>query len=207
MKKVLPVIVIVVLLLLGLGFFFITRNSPPASAPSESTPEANQKPTGATSQKQSLRSLLGLGTSQMCEFTDDASSSSGKVYVSAGKMRGDFATIVNGEVASSHMYSDGQTIYLWMEGSEMGYKNPIASVEATEVNPTGTTSQANFDINEQVDYRCQAWSADDSMFQLPSGVQFKDLSSMMQDSGVDCSACDALSGDPKTQCRTALGCK
>jgi hypothetical protein len=213
-KNLIIGIVVVVLLLLGLGFFFITRNSTLVSTSSETTTEESQESTGVMSQKQSLRSLLGLGTSQICEFSDNASGSSGKVYVSSGKMRGDFATVVNGEVTSSHMYSDGQTMYIWMEGSEMGYKNSIASAETPAVNPTGTQTSANFDINQQVDYKCQSWTADESMFILPSGVEFKDLSTLMVvptsgskvDQGDKCSACNALSGEAKTQCLTALGC-
>src|SRR3990170_5482236 len=104
-KNLIIGIVVVILLLLGLGFFFLTRTQSPSSTPSaESVTEETQGTNGQVSQKQSLKSLLGLGNSQMCEFSDDTSGSTGKVYVSAGKMRGDFATVVNGEVTSSHMY-------------------------------------------------------------------------------------------------------
>jgi len=150
----------------------------------------------------------------MCEFSDNTSGSSGKVYVSAGKMRGDFATVVNGEVAASHMYSDGKTMYIWMDGSEMGFKSSIEVTGTPIPEPTGSQTQTKMDIDEEVDYNCQPWTADDSMFKLPANIEFKDLSAMMAlPTGAmmpveddKCSACNSLSGDAKAQCLTALGC-
>ena len=212
---IIGIVVLLLLLLAGLGFFFISRSSTPTTATStQTTTQENQEPTVSMGQKQSLRSLLGLGTSQMCEFSDETSGSTGKVYVSSGKVRGDFATVVNGEASSSHMYSDGLTMYIWMEGSNMGYKSSIVVAGTPVPETTGTQTRTNLDMDEQANFDCQGWNADDSMFKLPTNVEFKDFSTMMtvptgtatKNAGNKCSACDSLSGEQKTQCLTALGC-
>jgi len=208
-KKVIPILVIVILVLLGLGFFLITRN--PSSTAPDSTQNQNLQEdnlqTGTVGSKQSLRALLGLPTSQTCEYTDDRTGSGGKVYVSSGRFQGDFSNVVNGQVSTSHIYSDGQTMYIWMEGSDTGFKNSLAAVESITPSPDDNAGvETDFNIDEQLDYRCQNWTVDESLFQLPSGVQFKSMESVMQDAGLDCSTCDSLTGDPKIQCLAALGC-
>ena len=46
----------------------------------------------------------------------------------------------------------------------------------------GTSGQANasVDLNQQVDYSCKPWRADNSKFTVPSSVTFTDLSAMMK---------------------------
>lgn len=215
-RNTLIFVAIALLVLLGIVIFFLTRGSSSnTSSPTQTMEPTTIESNTPASGMQSLRSLLGFSTSQMCKFSDDETGSSGNIYVSSGKMRGDFATVVNGQATSSHMYSDGQTMYIWVEGADIGYKNSLSAMESiTPIPETGPASQATFDIDQQIDYQCQDWSVDESMFQLPSGVEFRDLSLMMQeipdamtdDSQDKCSACDSLSGEAKTQCLTALGC-
>jgi hypothetical protein len=212
-NKKLIIAVVIILLLLLLGGIWLSRGlsqkTLPATEAGGTQPEGQV--TGAVGQKQSLRTLMGLANSQSCDYADDKTGTSGKIYISAGRVRGDFATVVNGEATASHMYSDGQTMYIWMDGSAIGYKSSMVS---TTPAPTGSQTSSNVDVDQQLDYKCQSWSADESMFRLPSGVDFKDLSSAMAvpsgttlpNKATKCSACDSLSGDAKTQCLTALGC-
>lgn len=185
-----------------------------AQAPTDSTSQtesmsANDSQTGQVS-RQSLRSLLTLGGNQNCEFTDVETGSSGQVYISGGKMRSDITTQVQGTSMAAHTISDGQTIYVWTEGQTDGFK---MTLDATQ--PTGAPSDPaskNVDLDRQVDYECNTWSPDSSLFTLPAGIEFKDFSSMLAvptgtGAAMDkCSACDSLSGDVKTQCLQALGC-
>ena len=73
-----------------------------------------------------------------------------------------------------------------------------------------------------------AWNGDASKFERPAGVEFMDMSAMMQGAmgggmggaagtlpegatmddikGTQCAACASLTGDAQAQCLAALGC-
>ena len=205
-KNLLPIIGVVVLL--GLGYFFFGKRT------------TNQpfSPTGP----RTLASLLGLD-SQMCTYEDTEAGDKGTYYVAKGRMRGDATTTEDGQTRLSHMiYKDG-TMYIWMDGEKTGYKMTTNFEEKTDVETketdTQTPASAAFDTDKEIDYRCNAWRADNSIFELPEGVNFMDFSQYAMpavpatengSSGVDtssqCAACESLDGDTKAQCLTAFGC-
>lgn len=171
--------------------------------------------------KMSLSTLLASSVSQKCTFTNktDTSESSGTVYVSGGKMRGDFKTVASGRTMQSHMIVDGQTSYMWSDEMPQGFKMDFADMQKQD------TKNQTVDVNQQLDYSCGSWSADASAFVTPAGIEFKDMQAMMQgmmpktntgtiqNSGysdvkkMQCAACDnAPTAEAKAQCKTALGC-
>lgn len=165
-----------------------------------------------------LKDLLGLGTAQKCTY------SGGAVYVSGGKVRGDFTASESGKTINSHMIVDGNISYIWTDGEKAGFKmtfNPDAtSAPSSLASPsTAEAGQSGMvDAEKPQDYKCEGWVADPAMFSLPAGVTFQDFSSLMpsampqtQGSGgsssSQCSYCDNLTGSDKTQCLSALNCK
>lgn len=174
MNKTLLILVIVALLG-GAVTFFVLSNRSKTTNNENTGPEVTQ-PTAVA--PKSLKELFGLNVTQQCTF-DDSAGNSGTVYVGGGQMRGDFSSTVEGKTTVSHMIVDNQTSYLWMDDQTTGFK--MAFDAAT---PTGTTnaagqSETNLDVNQKVDYRCQSWVANTSLFALPSGIQFSDLSKIM----------------------------
>lgn len=187
-------IVIGVLALMGIGggVYWYTSMRIQTASPTQTTSAA--EPTAK--QTRSLRDLLTLGAAQRC--TNPA----GTVYISGGKMRGDFGT--------THMITDNGTSYMWTDGQTKGFKMSLDS--SAQANVTPQPGQVN--VDEKTDYDCGAWTVDTSVFSLPAGVQFTDFSSIMvvPSAGVSgapsdkCAACASLSGETKTQCLIALGC-
>lgn len=211
-KKVLAIIVVVLLLLLGGWYFMNSKKSPTGTTPGATTSE-NQ------GGMKSLKDLLSSGVAQKCTFssTDESGSNEGITYVSAGKVRGDFTTTVSGKITKSHMISDGKTSYIWTDGEKDGFKMTIPDATPTSAKTDTSNSQVSSegDLNQKMDYKCSGWVVDNSFFTPPTNVTFNDFSKMINpaapaDSGSSsssqCSYCNSLSGDDKTQCLTALKC-
>ena len=218
MSKTLLYWIVGLIIIVGGGWYFF-MGSGGAGAPSGSAQQSN------SSAPTSLASLVASGVAQKCTFTDstDAANTSGTVYVSGGKMRGDFTAVVNGATTQAHMIGDGTNMYTWVDGMTTGFK---AAVNAqASVSGGGQTSQQGLDAKKNLDYKCSPGGVDASMFTLPSGVTFNDLSAMMQGASVttgtgagtgtgasagssaaNCAMCDQA-GSGRDQCRAALGCK
>lgn len=219
MNKNLPLIVIALVLLVGIGgagYMLMQQNASQQSG-IVTSPSTSQENVPATSQK-TLKDLLASGVAQKCTYSDkmDEVDVQGTSYMMNGKMRGDIDTTVNGKTIMMHMILDGKTMYNWMEDAKTGLMMTV-DTDKTEAQISGTAkvSQAPVDINKVIDYKCEPWSADSSMFTPPTAVKFTDYSAMMQGGkttpgssmmGTQCAACDSLSGDEKTQCKAALKC-
>lgn len=212
-KKVVVVVVAVIVLLIA-GFFFMKRG--PASPGSSSTTLTQEQANSPTS----LRDLIAKGISQSCTYSTDKSQ--GMLYLGDGKIRGDFnVTTVdaNGQsqTTSSHMIIMDNTNYLWTEASATGIKMSFDQ-SATPAPVSSNTPTNSFDANALNNYKCSAWTVDSSLFVLPTGVNFRAFNlpspaaagSSAPTTGSNssnCSYCDSLTGDSKTQCLTALNCK
>ncbi len=211
-------LVLIVIVLAGLIWYYMKQQANTKNQTKSATSQTQQQ-TG--NQPTSLKELMAGGP-QKCEvsFANGDSQSQGTVYVTNGKFRGDFSATVNGQTNTSHMINDSQTSYMWMEGQATGYKMAAMATSSME----NSNSRQSVDQNAKYDYHCSSWSADNSQFTPPSGVNFMDMSAMMgassspsnmtgtkQNPGGDvkteqCLACNNLSDSQKAQCRAALSC-
>jgi hypothetical protein len=115
--------------------------------------------------------------SYKCEVKQSMSDmeNTGTVYISSGKIKGDYTTIAEGKtMKTSFIMKDGYS-YTWgdmMAG--MGFKvKVVQEVGAkTDASASGTYS---WNAEQIGDYDCQPWVANDAMFALPSGVTFKEM--------------------------------
>ena len=210
MNKTLLLIVALVLLIGGGAYFVMSgRTSQTAMTPSYTQ---NQETTAPSNQPKSLKDLLTMGQSQTCTFTDP-SGTGGTVYVSNGKMRGDFSSVSAGQTVQSHMIVDGQTSYLWMDGQTTGYKMTVEAATGE-----GTSAQGSVDVNKKTDFSCVPSVSDSSMFTLPTNIEFTSFAAPALPSGTagetgagganarQCAACDSVPEASKAQCKAALGC-
>ncbi len=170
-KKVLGVIGAIVVI--GLVVYFMTAKKgvdEPANQETNTQTETNDTSNQpqTTSQNNSLKGLLASG-SQKCTYSD--AQSQGTVYTANGKARMDMSTVTNGVTSSMHAVIDGTTYYSWVDGQPSGFK-----FSTTAATGSAGTNQ-NVDLEKKIDYNCDSWSADVSMFVLPANVQFTDLSS------------------------------
>lgn len=170
--------IVAIVVLAGLGYFLVSKKSNNSQQTPENSSQTNQQPdTTASSSPKSLQDLLALGTTQKCSFQD--STTSGTTYIANGKTRGDFSTTESGNVTSMHTIMDGKTSYTWIDGQTTGFK---VAVNASSQSTSGSPSQG-VDASKKLDYNCSVWTTDNSMFDLPSGVQFTDLSSFKLPTG------------------------
>lgn len=128
--------------------------------------------------KKSLRDLLTLNVAQQCTFSDDGNK--GTTYISNGKVRGDFTTMVDGKSMEGHMIMSDNTNYFWTDASSTGFKMAIGETAESSMMGKGDVASESIDIDKKGNYSCSSWVATESTFALPSGIEFTDLSQMMQ---------------------------
>ncbi len=212
------IIVIGVVVIIGaiIGFMMMGKPSGEISNKNQVTPQAGN-------QKMSMKSLLASGKPQTCTFsnpgTEVGGNSSGTMQIANGKMRGDFTTTVASKTTQSHMLMIDNVNYVWGDEMPFGIKMNLSDFEK----PENQKNQA-VDLNQEIDYSCNPGTNDPNAFNLPAGVEFKDMNAMMKGmmpatapgttpsagnmNTAQCGMCDsAPDAESRTQCRIALGCK
>ena len=171
----------VVALVVG-GTYYASKKSPEAE---QEETKADTRVDSATqadvsveaeAQSGTLRELLSMKQDITCTFNSDVGGdTSGVVYISDGKMRGDFVSqsSVNAQV-ESHMILQDSMAYVW-SGSQ-GAKMDISKLQADTSGQAG----GSVDLDAKVDYTCEDWKKDETKFTLPGTVTFIDIGAMMQ---------------------------
>jgi hypothetical protein len=132
----------------------------------------------------SFMDLLGLGQSVTCDFTHEAETGSavaGTVRVANGKMRSDFEMQQANTVYESHFIQDDTYFYTWSETPEGSFamKAPVEDMEAAPGANSGGAERP-VDLDSDVEYDCQPWRADASVFVPPNDIEFVTPNEMMQ---------------------------
>jgi hypothetical protein len=215
-KKALTAVIVILVLIVGVyGAYRVYKHFKRISAPAAQTQTTATQSGAPSTTLGSLKDLMLKGIPQTCTYKSDKSQ--GTLYMDGGKVRGDISTDVevDGKTTESHIIIADKAIYMWSDGRNVGYKM-VYDPNATPA-PAGTkTTNASgaLDPNTQMNYSCSAWIADSSKFTLPTNVTFSSLSIPSQTTGApttggnasQCSYCNNLTGDEKTQCLTALKC-
>ncbi len=100
--------------------------------------------------------------------------STGTVFISGKKIRGDFVSKVSIEGLGAmsdiktYMISDGESVYTWSSMTTDGYKAPVTKEVPKETHATVPTDQ-------ELDYKCVVWKIDESKFSLPTNITFKSI--------------------------------
>ena len=127
----------------------------------------------------SAKELMARGGNNKCTFTQEVenSKSTGTVYISGQKLRGDFKSDVTAAGVNmsveSYMISDGEFMYTWSSMMPTGFKVKIVDTSATAT--TAPSSQQSFDSNQKLEYSCVSWTPDESQFMLPATITFKEI--------------------------------
>ncbi len=148
-------------------------------AENEAVTTEEQAPIVESQFKGSTAELIARGGDYKCTFDQvvENSRSTGTVYISNGKMRGDFKSDVSAAGTNmsveSHMISDGEYMYTWSSMMPTGMKLKIDQTITTSSETFG--QQGSFDANMQLSYDCDPWSPDSSQFTLPSAITFTEI--------------------------------
>ena len=196
--------------IIGLALLFSSKNSHVASDASLNTASTENAALPASG---SLASLISRNGSFQCDASRGAGSNAttGTVYISGGRIRGDFETI-NPQAGKiqSHMISDGTDTYVWSSAAPMGFKMQMQKNDMPDSNNSGTQDM----YKTSYDYHCSAWTADVAKFVLPTDIQFKEMTipkapanAGVAPTGMSCSMCDqAPAGPARDQCKKSLHC-
>lgn len=156
--------------------------------------------------------LLGRGKALHCTFSfeDKESKQSGDFYVDGKnkKFRTEAEITAVGEGMKNMQVktiSDGAYVYTWNSlNDKAGFKMKITE-EKSDSEPGQTQ-----DLNQEIKFRCRSWKVDNSMFELPSGVQFTDMDAMIKQvstpaasGGIDlCAICSQIpDASQKSECQ------
>jgi hypothetical protein len=226
-KVTIGVLVLITLIISGAGFTWFKNNSQTSSAPLPSSvlqSSSNPTPSIESDTRLALKDIFASSKTQKCTFSDTTSGSSGTVYISDGKMRGDFISAIQGQTVTSHMIVDNQISYVWSDASTQGVKLSYEKIEQLTTATASAQSSGNkmpISLDQKVSYQCEAWVSDPAVLSLPSTVKFIDFSSLIpqikasgsasgaatiDSKSAACQACDQLTGATRDQCRKALSC-
>ncbi len=123
----------------------------------------------------SAKDLMARGGDHKCTFTQEVenSKSTGTIYISGTKMRGDFnSNVLAGGTTmdlESHMISDGATMWTWSNMMPTGFKM------AVDQSAQAGGQQQGFDANVDLEYTCINWAPDQSQFVVPSAITFTEF--------------------------------
>ena len=198
------------------GAYFMMGDSSQSALSSDEMNERNAQV--SESSVGTMADIMARGGAWKCAVSTTAAgvTSGGTVYVANGKVRGDFTSEVpQMGTMEVHMIADGKDAYTWTSMMKTGFK--MSTTKPTETKDTPTADKQDF-YNAQYDYQCSPWSADVSVFTLPTDIAFNDMSAMMppapagagaSPSGApSCSSCDMIpDANAKAQCRAVLKCK
>lgn len=100
----------------------------------------------------------------------------GTAYINAGMIRGEFNTKVqNMNVDSTFVVRDGYS-YTWSSMlPSMGFKAKVDTSAGGNNNTAGPSGTYVFNAEQIGDYNCEAWNVDQSKFQIPSNITFKEM--------------------------------
>jgi uncharacterized protein YodC (DUF2158 family) len=101
----------------------------------------------------------------------------GTVFLNDGKIRGDFDISVQGMNLKASLIVKDDFNYAWTSMSPVGRKVKIDT--ETEVKDANNVVDhvGSYAWNDELigDYNCESWSVDNSVFELPAGVQFQEV--------------------------------
>ncbi len=168
--------IVIVAVVAGAGYAIARKNKNPQPAGGVTV---DQKQDVSAGKKMAFADFVKEGGSYQCTVNQNVQNieTKGTVYISGERISGTFSTKTQGmNIDTNMIVRDGYT-YTWssmMQG--MGVKIKATSPGAAGSNP-GASASGTYSFNaEQIgDYDCKPWTANESVFTLPSGITFQAL--------------------------------
>ncbi len=181
MLKTKIIIGVLVVGIVAVGYVTFNKKSVSQEAPGNpsidevsDTPETTQTSGKKMAFSQFIKQDFG---SYKCDVKQSVSDfvSSGTVYMNEGKLRGEFSTVAEGrKMDSSFIMKEGYT-YNWSSMIPMGVKVKIPDTSATPNTSTNTSGTYSWNAEQIGEYNCEEWKADETKFELPSGITFTEI--------------------------------
>ena len=168
-------IAVIVVLVLALGIFFSMskKTASVQTAQTQTAVKPTEPNTKAEMLQASLKSLLTMGKTVKCTYTNTVKdvNVTGTVVASNGKMKQDFTSNTSAGPVSGHMIVDGTTAYMWTDQMKQGFKFALNEMPTPAV--SGKTAQPQgSDLNKSLSMSCLPWSATPEAFTPPMMYSF-----------------------------------
>ncbi len=175
-----PVLVLAVIIVLGVSYFFLKDGgSADNVVVSYNVEEAGSadKSSGVEMITGSLKDMIARGSGLKCSYEIDGNVYEG--YIKGANYKGSIDTA---EGQMGQVIVKDNCSYTWIEGQSQGIK---ACYDESEIESGGQGSDVwkQVDYGGDVVYNCESYNISESMFNLPSNVEFVDVNSMMEDFG------------------------
>ncbi len=170
---------IVVIGVLGFGVYMMKKDTAPREDAVAGQEETVLKDDEASSGKKMAFSAFmqqdsGAYKCTVKQYLENAESQ-GTVYLNAGNVRGDFATMVAGkEIKTSFLIKEGYQ-YVWTSPLASGFKMKVPAPGADRGEYAGMSGSYSWNAEQIGDYDCVDWAADTATFALPSGMMFAEI--------------------------------
>ncbi len=170
------------LAIIGIGVVIYVLRTPP-----EKIQTAKRESAVLTT---TLEEILTKEKEYACSLDDATRKTTGILYVSGKKVRGDLQTELEYKrKVETHFILNGEWYYLWSTG------NTPFKLNVGEQAATGSASPiANYGTNK---LRCLSWRNDGKTFEPPEGVTFIDLTEQLRK--LDVRATESASPKPGNQ--------
>lgn len=171
-RNVLIGVAVIVLLAIGWWLFFSPKPSTDQTTQLTEDTAADTTSSSNTSPN-TFSKILSQNGNYECKYeqVSTTSQSVNLIYISDGKIRGEFRT--NG-ISGSMMVYDGVNLYVWREGAIVGTKMQLKSLaELPLIIPKDLTSGTVLGSGlDSVSWDCHPWSKNASLLVPPSEVTF-----------------------------------
>lgn len=185
-SRTIIIVIVIVLLLLG-GYYFYNQNA------QKTTPGAASTQQTGGNVFNSIQDALSRSLSLTCEYPDDKGNKV-TTYIKAGAVRVMGYASASGEAAGQSLMKDGK-MYIWddktKEGTVISFdtekmKEAAESIKQETAENVESNQGEDFlkSLEQYKDY-CKTATVSDSLFTVPTDVEFVDLAEQMKDSGVD----------------------
>ncbi|MBW6441906.1 hypothetical protein K0B04_03345 [Patescibacteria group bacterium] len=176
---------IYIVVLLAIISFSLTACTKKISTPGSDTENSEQSMGEEETYNASILDLIKLGKNMKCTYELDVENESRKIvsYVSDGKTRSYVSVKTpDGKEVTTNTLMDGDLMYMWTSETNQGMVVDMKEFDnSDEVDAPDTTDSYQYsDQNQKIDYKCGPWVPSQSEFQLPSNIEFMDLSKMME---------------------------
>jgi hypothetical protein len=145
-------------------------NSPQSAAAAHKTTQS-----GAQSSR-TFHTIFTQSGNHECDYDSVTATgrTSDRVYISGGKMRGEFRTVAGVSAHATMMVFDGYYLYTWTEGTTHGIRSDLTSVSQLPVAiPGDLMSGAVLGAGtNSVGWNCHPWIKDAALLMPPSYVTF-----------------------------------
>ncbi|HEY4503018.1 MAG TPA: hypothetical protein VJC14_01090 [Candidatus Paceibacterota bacterium] len=175
MLKILSSVIVVGLVVVG-GYFAFNLGGSETENKEINTAEDEAETSG---KKMAFSEFVKQGGAYKCEVKQSMSDmqNDGTVYISGSNMRGEYNTIAEGrEMQTSFILRDGYS-YTWSSlMPNVGFKVKVN----TDVSASGSGSASgtySWNAEQIGDYNCEAWTADQTKFSIPTSITFQEIKS------------------------------